>query len=119
MKIRADGKVTPCYTVKGTGMFGWCNVIDVIRYSSKTYLAQVTDFDGMTKTEGMEWGFCSYHCSIAARTTVHTTQLVETMVRLENLRLCKEQFQYDDAQGDSKHDVLAFVEPSSSTKPDV
>ena len=95
MKILVDGKVTPCYTGTGTGtgMFGWCNVIDVIRNSSKTYLAQVTDFDGMTKTPGMEWGFRSYHCSIAARTTVHTTQLVETMVRLENLRLCKEQFQ--------------------------
>ena len=96
VKILADGKVTPCYTVRGTGMFGWCNVIDVMKYSSKTYLAQVTDFDGMTKTEGMEWGFCSYHCSIAARTTMHTTKLVETMVRLENLHLCKEQFQYDD-----------------------
>ena len=119
MKVLADGKVTPCYTVRGPGMFGWCNVIDVIKYSSKTYLAQVTDFDGMTKTAGMEWGFCSYHCSIAARTTMHTTKLVETMVRLENLRLCKEQFQYDDAQGDSKHGLLGFVEPPSSTKPDV
>ena len=117
MKIRADGKVTPCYTVRGTGMFGWCNVIDVIRYSSKTYLAQVTDFDGMTKTPGMEWGFCSYHCSIAPGTTVHTTQLKETMVRLENL--CKEKFQYDDAQGDSKHRLLTFAEPPPSTKPDV
>ena len=119
VKVLADGKVTPCYTVRGTGIFGWCNVRDAIKYSSKTYLVQVTDFDGMTKTEGMEWGFCSYHCSIAARTTMHTTKLVETMVRLENLHLCKEQFQYDDAQGDSKHGLLGFVEPPSSTKPDV